>query len=88
MSQIILFYCQIDIKIMVHQTSSLYSQTGKKGYDALNFSEENDDDDEQTRSRALGESEKVLSVYEISAILSTAFSYGCVNSTRESSKVT
>ena len=71
---------------MAHQTSSLYSQTGKKGYDALNFSEENDGD-EQTRSRALGESEKVLSVYEISAILSTAFSYGCVNSTRESSKV-
>jgi MFS family permease len=34
-----------------------------------------------TENNALRKSEECLSVWEISAILSTAFSYGCVNST-------
>lgn len=57
---------------MEHQTTSLLSQTEDQRYETISPDDQN---------QGPTESEQSLSIGEITAILSTAFSYGCVNST-------
>lgn len=54
----------------MHHETTLLSDGGSQSYEAVPREDENVEVDEGT-----------LSLWEIAAILSTAFSYGCVNST-------
>lgn len=57
---------------MMQQERPLLSQSKDQDYNALKNTENDDEQEEETEQ---------LSLFEIAAILSTAFSYGCVNST-------